>query len=91
MCLRKHRDTARQLISRWTEDARKLELRPELDEPPHAEHGVSEVCGEEARVDRANARPAQDVDLRRRAQDARQIVEHVPEHAHLVRPACSAS
>ena len=39
---------------------------PEVDEPADAEHGIAEVRGEEAGVDRADARAAQDVDARRR-------------------------
>ena len=73
------------------EHARDLELAPQMDEPAHAEHGIGEVRGEVARVDRADARSAEDVDLRRRAAHAREIVEHVPEHADLVRAARAAA
>ena len=53
--------------------------------------GIAEVRREEARVDGADARAAEDVDLRRRAAHARQVVEDVREHADLVRAARSAA
>src|SRR6476620_822394 len=58
-----------------------------MDETAHTEHGVGQVCGKVTSVDRANARPAKNVDLRRCPAHAGQIVEDVPENADLVRPA----
>ena len=73
------------------EHARELELAPQLDEPAQPEHGIAQVRGEVAGVDGADARAAEDVDLRRRAEHARELVEDVPEHAHLVRAARPAA
>ena len=53
--------------------------------------GIGEVRGEVAGVDGADARPAEDVDLRRSAAHAREVVEDVPEDADLVGAARAAA
>jgi hypothetical protein len=64
-----------------------LEVGPNIHEASQPEHRIAEMRGKIGCIDRPDARTAQDIDLRRAAEDASQVVEDVRENADLVRRA----